>query len=317
MWPQSPPDPNKVARFEAAVVRLAGADARILLAVSGGPDSLALLILAHAAMPGQIAAATVDHGLRPEAVAEAEFVANLCTRARLPHTILRPAAPLAGNVQSAARGARYALLEAHADNLGCGWIATAHHGDDQLETLLMRLARGSGIDGLSGIRARNGRVIRPLLDFTKAELEAICADAGLEPVRDPSNDDSDFDRVAMRQWLASADHPLNVEAAARSAAALDEASQALDWMTGQLAADRLALADGEARLDAGDLPPELQRRLVLAALRSVDPQSAPRGEAMDRLLVALRSGQRVSSGNVDCTGGDIWTFRAAPPRRNG
>lgn len=316
MWPQSPPDPELLERFSAALARLTdGDDARILLAVSGGPDSLALLILGYAACPDRIIAATVDHGLRPEAAAEAEFAADLCGRAGIGRTILRPPEPITGNLQSAARAARYALLAEHARANGCTWIATAHHGDDQIETLLMRLARGSGVDGLSGVRARNGQIIRPLLEFTKVELEAICANASIEPVRDPSNDDADFDRVAMRQWLASAEHPFTPARIQRSAAALADASEALGWMAEKLAKERISTDAEGVTLDANGLPAELQRRLLLAALRAVDTEASPRGEAMDKLLSALLKGERASSGTVDCLGGELWRFRPAPPRR--
>lgn len=294
----------------------AGDNGRILLGVSGGPDSLTMLILAHVACPERIVVATVDHGLRPEAATEADFVAGLCAQAGIAHAILRPSSPITGNLQSAARAARYALLSKHALGADCRWIATAHHGDDQLETMLMRLARGSGVDGLAAIRARNNNIIRPLLDFTKAELEAVCARAGIEPVHDPSNEDSDFDRVAMRQWLARRDNPFTPARTQRSAAALADASEALGWMTQRLAAERIT-ADGEnIMLDPGGLPIELQRRLLLTALRSIDAEANPRGEAMDRLLVALQNGERMSSGHIDCSGGNVWQFRVAPPRRS-
>lgn len=285
--------------------------------MSGGPDSLALLILANSTYPQRIMAATVDHGLRPEATAEADFVAEQCAHAGIAHAILRPPSPITGNVQSAARAARYALLEQYAAATGCRWIATAHHGDDQLETMLMRLARGSGVDGLSGVRAKNGNIIRPLIDFAKAELEAICAKAGIAPVRDPSNENTDFDRIAIRQWLANTPHPFKPERTARSAAALADASGALAWMAESLAVERLHLVEHEAHLHASDLPVELQRRLLLTALRSIDPEAAPRGEAMDRLLASLKAGQRVSSGHVDCFGGVVWSFRPASPRQTG
>lgn len=316
MWPQSSPDPEIAARFSAALERLIdSSDALILLAVSGGPDSLALLILAHALMPKRIMAATVDHALRPESAAEAEYVAGLCAAAGIPHAVLHSPTPITGNVQSGARAARYALLNRHAQTHGCRWIATAHHSDDQLETMLMRLARGSGIDGLSGVRARNGHVIRPLLGFTKPELEAVCADAGITPVRDPSNDDSDFDRVAIRQWLASTTHPFSPARTVRSASALADASEALGWMAERLALELIANDEAGVTLDAQGLPHELQRRLVLIALRAIDVDADPRGQAMDMLLSALKRGERVSSGAVDCTGGDIWRFRLAPPRK--
>ena len=307
---------SDIARFTQAIERLTAGVGRIGLAISGGPDSLALLLLAHTVFPDRIAAATVDHGLRPEATDEAHFVATICAERGIPHDILTPATPITGNIQSSAREARYALLEKWADARGLQWIATAHHGDDQLETMLMRLARGSGVAGLAAIRARNGHIIRPLLGFSKAELETICAGEGIEPVHDPSNDDSDFDRVAMRQWLAGTAHPFKLDRIARSAAALGDSAEALDWMTAKLVEQHVEQQGEIIALDATDLPRELTRRLLLRALAMVDPQSAPRGDAIDRALDGLPRGEVMTLGNVRCVGGTIWRFEAAPPRRN-
>ncbi|MEC7398775.1 MAG: tRNA lysidine(34) synthetase TilS, partial [Pseudomonadota bacterium] len=118
--------------------------------MSGGPDSLALLLLAQAAFPGMVEAATVDHGLRSESADEARFVAGLCRDRGIPHEILTCAVE-AGNMQDRARSARYAALDQWAKEHAIAAIATAHHADDQAETLLMRLNRGSGLSGLSGI----------------------------------------------------------------------------------------------------------------------------------------------------------------------
>ena len=307
---------SDIVRFTQAIERLTAGEGRIGLAVSGGPDSLALLLLAHTVFPNRIAAATVDHGLRPEATDEAHFVAAVCAERGIAHDILTPATPITGNIQSSAREARYALLEKWADTCGLQWITTAHHSDDQLETLLMRLARGSGVAGLAAIRARNGRIIRPLLGFSKAELETICASEGVEPVRDPSNDDSDFDRVAMRQWLAGSAHPFKLDRVARSAAALGDSAEALDWMTAKLTEQHIEQKGEIINLDTTDLPRELARRLLLTALAMVDPQSAPRGDAVDRALDGLPRGEVMTLGNVRCVGGAIWQFEAAPPRRN-
>ncbi len=304
--------------FKAAVERLVSyPDTRILLAVSGGPDSLAMLLLAQAVMPGRIAAATVDHRLRPEAQDEAAFVASVCAERGLTHRILSPEQPITGNVQSSARAARYSLLEQAADELDCELIATAHHSDDQLETLLMRLARGSGVDGLAGIRARNGRIIRPMLGFSKEELENICAEAEITPVRDPSNDDDDFDRVAMRQYLAAHPHPFDTARSVRTASAVGEAVAALEWMTQQLANDRIESNDSEIAVDSSGLPRELQRRLLLVSLGKIGNELAPRGEAIERLLDGLSEGKTTTIGNILCKGGSIWHFSPAPPRRTG
>ena len=310
-------DKNAVLRFRTAAQRLCPhVENRILLAISGGPDSLAMLLLAHATFPERIAAATVDHCLRPEAQDEARFVAELCKKLNVEHVTLTPSKAIIGNIQSAARIARYALLEQAADDLRCGVIATAHHADDQLETLLMRLARGSGVDGLAAIREKNGRVIRPLLSFAKSELEQICADAAIAPVRDPGNDDSNFDRVAMRQYLAASPHPFDAARAVRTASALADAADALDWITQDLTQRRIRGAGTGFSLDPDGLPEEIQRRLVIKALRTIEPEIVPRGDALDRLLNDLRSGGTAMIGNILCKGGKLWHFGPAPPRRS-
>jgi len=273
------------------------------------------LLLAQQILPGKLVAATVDHQLRSVSADEAQLVAKICHDLGVPHIILTPEAKIAGNLQSSARAARYALLERAADAQNCQHIGTAHHADDQLETLLMRLARGSGVDGLSGIRARNGRVVRPLLEFTKAELIEICSSVGIQSVNDPSNANIDFDRVAMRRWLASTQHPFPANRALRSASALADASDALAWMTDNLAAQRIRQENDVIICNASDLPSELKRRLLIRCLRAMDANLAPRGEAIDRLLTDLENVRTAMIGNIKCIGGADWEFFKAPPRR--
>lgn len=318
-------------RFRAAVAALTGmrmasgttangcpADIpKIGLAVSGGPDSIAMLLLAECAWPGKIAAATVDHGLRPGSAGEAAYVADLCAARGIAHHILRPPQAITGNLQSSARRVRYALLRQWADENGCRWIATAHHADDQLETMLMRLARGSAAAGLSGIRQKNGRIIRPLLQFTKAELTGICAQAGVQAIADPSNDNRDFDRVRMRQWLARGDHPLSPSAAVNSAAALAEAEAALAWTAKKLAQERITQSDDAVIIDPAGLPAELARRMILAAVALLSPRYRARGPAITRLHGALLAGEQAMIGDIVCSGGKLWRFRPAPPRNIG
>jgi tRNA(Ile)-lysidine synthase len=273
------------------------------------------LLLAQQVVPGRLVAATVDHQLRAESADEAQIVAEICRNLGIPHIILTPDEKISGNLQSSARAARYALLERAADRQNCQHIATAHHADDQLETLLMRLARGSGVDGLSGIRARNGRVVRPLLEFTKAELIDICYSNGIQSVNDPSNADIDFDRVAMRNWLASTQHPFPVTRAPRTASALADASDALVWMTDTLAVHRVSHKNDVIVCQASGLPRELKRRLLIRCLRTIDINLAPRGDAIDRVLTDLENGRTAMIGNIKCVGGEDWQFSKAPPRR--
>src|SRR5947209_9672893 len=190
------PESALVERFAADLDALVDPGARIGIAVSGGPDSLALLLLAAAARPGKIEAATVDHALREGSRAEAETVAQLCARLGVPHAILSvewDEKPVTG-LQERGRAARYALLGAWAKERHLDAIATAHHRDDQAETLVMRLKRGAGVRGLAGMRASavipggDLPLLRPLLGWRRAELEQVCAGARLEPARDPSNE---------------------------------------------------------------------------------------------------------------------------------
>jgi tRNA(Ile)-lysidine synthase len=224
------------ARFAADLAALWPRDERggpLGLAVSGGPDSLALLLLAHAALPGRIAACSIDHGLRPEAAGEVALVERIAAQRGIPFTPL--AVRLApGNLQAQARAARYAALAAWAAGAGLGAVATAHHADDQAETLLMRLNRGSGLAGLAGVRPRarlgGGEIplLRPLLGWRKAELAKVVVEAGITPAADPSNTDPAFDRARLRARLALADWLDPVQIAA-SAAHLAESWQALEW----------------------------------------------------------------------------------------
>ena len=288
------------------------ASARIGLAVSGGPDSLALLLLAATERPGQVQAATVDHGLRAEARAEAEAVARICAERGVPHEILT--VDVQGSLQAAARSARYSALASWCQAHRLSHLATAHHLDDQAETVLMRLARGAGLAGLSGIRAERAlapgvRLVRPLLGLRKAELEAIVAAAGITPARDPSNDNPRFDRTAARRLLGQTElfDPARI---AHSAAILAEAEAALAWATEQIEAERVT----PAGLDPSDLPAELVRRLVLRQFARFGV--APGGPELARLIGALEAGRAATLGGVKATPGKLWRFAPAPPRRN-
>lgn len=309
-------DNDCLARVKSALTSLTRSDdAALLLAVSGGPDSMAMLDLVKRCWAGPVSAATVDHGLRPESAAEADMVAGHCASIGVPHTILKPAVPITGNLQSAARVARYRLLADEADRNAAPWIVTAHHADDQLETMLMRLARGSGVDGLAGVRARNGRVVRPLLGFGKAELQGYCTAHAIPFVEDPSNRNVDFDRVRMRNALATFD-VIGALQAVKSAQALADAADALEWIAAREAETAIGAGERAAELHRTDYPAALLRRLVLLCLERIEPGIAPRGAALDRLIGTLQSGGQAMVGNVLCHGGEIWRFVPAPARNN-
>ena len=316
------PDANDplLTRIEDALVRLTGArDASLLLAVSGGPDSMAMLDLVRRCWTGPVAAATVDHGLRKESADEAAMVAGFCADMAVPHATLRPAAAITGSLQSAARAARYALLQSHADQCGAAFIVTAHHADDQLETLMMRLARGSGVDGMAGVRARNGRIIRPLLGCRKTELVAHCDSHGIAFVSDPSNANTDFDRVRMRHALCRFD-AIDPMMAIRTAEALADAASALDWITAREALSAIVISNAGVELSCADYPAGLLRRLVERCLDVIQPGLTPRGVQIDRLIQSLQSGEQAMIGDILCrpaTDGQVWHFAPAPRRGAG
>jgi len=168
----------------------------VLVAVSGGPDSLSLLHVLWTEREAHglaVEAAHLDHGLRgDESAGEAAWVAAWCAGHSIPcHAGRADVAAIARerkqSKQEAARAARYAFLEETAARIGAHKIATGHTRNDQVETVLMNVLRGTGLDGLRGIPAQRGLFIRPLLDVSRAEIEGYCAAHGLEPRRDPSN----------------------------------------------------------------------------------------------------------------------------------
>lgn len=312
-------------RFRADLDRLA-VEGLLALAVSGGPDSMALLTLAHRALPGRIIAATVDHQLRAAAAEEAALVARHCAVIGVPHSTLTPDAPIAGaSIQARAREARYALLADWAQEKGARALATAHHADDQAETFLMRAARGSGTAGLAGVRSRatiaGFPVIRPLLGWRRSDLRHIAKQAGAPFVDDPSNRDSRYDRVRFRALLAETP-ALDPAALAQSAAALAEAEEALASVAEWLWAERTS-GDAPVLLDARDLPRELRRRLARRAIGTVRDLHGITLPAwsdaanIEPLLDSLAIDKRATQAGVMFTpSGDIWKIEKAPPRRS-
>ncbi len=294
---------------------------RVGVAVSGGPDSLALLLLAEAARPALVEAASVDHGLRVDSRAEAEMVAGICETLGVPHRILTAdwSEPPATNIQAEARTMRYRLLANWAEERALPALATAHHADDQAETLLMRLARGAGVRGLGGTRARRAlteqvALIRPLLGWRKTELVALVAQAGIEAVDDPSNRDPRHDRSRIRQALAGAEWADPARLAA-SASALRDADEAIDWAMAPLIVSRFR-RDGDALvIEPFDLPRELRRRLLSVAFAELGAP-APRGPDLMRAIDSLDRGDTVTLSGLKLEGGTHWRLSLAPPRRN-
>ncbi len=309
------------ARLNEATARLIGRavtpEDRFGLAVSGGADSMAMLAMAARIWPGQIESATVDHGLRPEARDEARMVADWCAGQGIAHAILHPSEPISGNLQAQARAARYALLDAWRVERGLHWLLTAHQADDQIETLILRLNRGSGIGGLASVRTRRGAILRPLLGLRRAELRGYCVAQAVPFVDDPSNADARFDRVRLRQALAGTEL-FDTDGLARSLDALGEAAAALDWMADRLEADLVAAEEGILVLEAAGLPRELLRRLLGRMIAKTNPDAEiPRGPSIDQALLQLFDGKAVTLADCVVTGGARWSVRRAPPRRVG
>jgi len=319
------PQAEAIERFRHDLDGLIGGGRRVGLAVSGGPDSLALLALAAAARPGSIEAATVDHALRPEAKAEAEMVARVCRTLGVPHQTLtvKWARTPETALQERARIERYKLLGRWVKDRGLHAMLTAHHLDDQAETFMMRLSRGAGVRGLAGMR-RSAPVpgsdlplLRPLLGWRRMELEQICADFGLTPIADPSNADVQFERVRVRRALAGAGW-LNSRGVAASAQNLAEADGALRWATTQAWGRSVVEHDREILFETKDTPREIRRRIVLRAIAKLATEGGGaelRGREMERLIATLAGGGQATIRGVLCSGGAEWRFSTAPPRR--
>jgi tRNA(Ile)-lysidine synthase len=311
-------------RFSCDLDALVATGTRIGVAVSGGPDSLALLLLSAGVRPGQVEAATIDHGLRAESRGEAETVAGICTRLGVPHTILTARwdeVPETA-IQERARSQRYRLLGYWAEERGLDAILTAHHADDQAETMLMRLARGAGVRGLAGMRPRavtpgfHVRLVRPLLDWRHAELEQICHAAGLNPAADPSNENERFERVRVRRALAGSDW-LDPAAIARSAANLADADAALDWAVKIEWKKAVQEKRGAIVYRQNGAPAEILRRVAARAVRKLatEGDAELRGPELDRLLATLAEGGTATLRGVLCRGGSDWHFSPAAARK--
>jgi tRNA(Ile)-lysidine synthase len=279
----------------------------LVLAVSGGPDSVALMWLAARWQRGLargplLTVVTVDHGLRPEAAREAREVKRLATELGLTHRTLRwrGAKPKTG-LPAAAREARYRLLAQAARAAGASHVLTAHTRDDQAETLLMRLLRGSGLAGLSAmaqISERDGIILaRPLLDVPKSQLIATLKRAKIGFADDPTNRDTAFTRPRLRALLPQlAAEGGDARNLARLAARLARANAAVE-----------VLADGAERFlllrDRGDapqpgvrsyeasafaaLPEEVRLRLLLRAINALGHEGPAELGKVESLMAAL------------------------------
>ncbi|QIG78466.1 tRNA lysidine(34) synthetase TilS [Stakelama tenebrarum] len=329
------PDAARIARFRDDFRAVAGQEpapaAPLGLAVSGGPDSVALLLLAAAAWPGSVHAATVDHRLRPESADEAAMVAALCTRIGVPHATLTRAESgvFAGNQQEAARTLRYTLLSQWAAGTGLLWVATAHQRDDIAETFLMRARRGAGVGGLAAMvpmrpmlaeDPASPLLVRPLLGWSRAELSGLARCAGAPFVTDRSNADPRYDRARIRRLIDESDD-LSPGRLALAAGNLRHAEDGLEWSFARELPGRVSGTGADLTVDAGQLPYELRRRLArwaIDAVRNAAGLTHPWGDqGLDRFVSALDRGDAATLAAIMAhPAGDRWRFRMAPSRRS-
>ncbi len=305
----------------------------VLLAVSGGPDSTALMHLAAAAALANpalppLAVATVDHGLRPEARAEAEAVARAADTLGLPHHLLSWDGPKpTTRLQERARHRRYDLLVGRARDIGATHIATAHTLDDQAETVLFRLMRGSGVAGLAGMAPRTvrGGVIhlRPFLGVAKARLVAACRAGAWPFVDDPANADPRFARTRLRALAPLlAAEGLDAPRLATLARRMAEAEAALAAAAGRAGA-AAARAGGEYSAPRLISEPTAVRVRALALILGDVAATGTRLDRLERLEAALSAAaaagiplRRTLAGVVvTFDGADRLTLARAPPRR--
>lgn len=273
---------------------------RLGVAVSGGGDSMALLTMLHTLCKGQgtpLCAVTVDHRLRPESALEAASVASYCETLNVPHQILAwKDWDGAGNVQKAARDARYALIASWAQEHNIQAIALGHTVEDQAETVLMRLARGSGVDGLSAmapVRFHGGTLwLRPMLTLHRAALRGFLRENNILWHDDPSNEDLRFERIKARQALGQLE-PLGLDAQvlAHVAGHMQSVQEALVHETRRVAKSIVKPRAGGLEIPFAaftELPDEIARRLIRDALAWITgAEYGPRGKSLSTVLKRL------------------------------
>lgn len=302
-------DPDALDELAAVLERGAhrlgiGRGAAVVLAVSGGADSMALMhgaarLAETDAGAWRLTIAHLDHGLRPESADDAAFVADAAVALGLPfetrHVDVAAAARAGGqSLEEAGRDARYRFLEEVAPDGAL--IATAHTLDDLVETVVINLLRGSGLAGASGIPARRGRIVRPLLDARRASLRTLLDAGGLAYRNDPSNDDPAFLRNRVRRELLPVLESLRagaIERIARFARLAAEEDALLDALAGA-ELERRRVGDGD--VDWADPPPAALGRRVLRLAVGEPAPSAERIEALLQAAAGERGGLTIELG---------------------
>ncbi len=307
----------------------AGLTPPVVVACSGGPDSLALLALAAEAGLEPIAV-HVDHGARPGSAAEADVVEGFARRLGTGFAAEAVAVSPGPNFEARAREARYEALERARERLGAAAVLVGHSRDDQAETVLLNVLRGAGVPGLAGMPARRGTIVRPLLEVPRADLATVCAHLGLSPLDDPMNADPAHRRVWLRREVIpalerGAGRDLRA-VLARQAAVARADSDFLDGLAGELLTRAGDPGPIEGGLDTEVLagaPEALARRAVRLWCGAPPPSAAQTGEILavvrgERRAAELpggveitRSGKRLH--RVDRRGGQVATTVQAIP----
>lgn len=274
---------------------------KIALGVSGGPDSMALchFLSSRLAALGlsEIHALIIDHGLREDSEQEAQMVKSWLEDfpgvRPFVYTIADPGAER--RVQEQARHKRYDLLKRHCREHGIGFLLTAHHQDDQAETVLFRLAKGSGLDGLAAMAESSPIdpdivLIRPALDVPKQDLVAYCEAEGVSYVQDPSNTSPDFARPRLRAGREVLEKEgLTTKRLATTARRIRRARQALEYFTDQVGSSTLIESTGKRVVynysGLAKQPEEIRLRILIKAIRTLHPdmEFGPRYEKIEDL----------------------------------
>ncbi|MGB0921599.1 MAG: tRNA lysidine(34) synthetase TilS [Alphaproteobacteria bacterium] len=314
-------DPALTTAGFAALMAPYASYARMAIGVSGGADSMALLaLLTRWAEPKncEIVALSVDHGLRAEAADEAATVAAWCAEHNVPHTTLiwhHDGDGPDANIQAKARQARYGLMGAWCAAHGVPALAVAHHADDRAETLLMRLKRGSGVDGLATMAAEAAwpvslagapRLLRPVLSVSQQALAGFARAAGLPIVHDPSNLDEKFDRVQAR--MAIEQLGIDIGRLNRTADLMQQEKQVLDWAAQQALGQAAKVSPhGFVEIDIVDfkaLPIGVGLRLLRYVMNlMIAPDYPSRRLAVERLHQAVVAGESCVLAGLKFCGG--------------
>lgn len=288
-------------------LKLGADNGAMVIAVSGGPDSMALVRLTQewaTAREIQVYALTVDHRLREEAADEATLVSTWLDALDVPHHTLvwregETVKHLTRSSQAAAREGRFDLMSRWCADHNVKTLMTAHHADDQAETFLMRLIRGSGVDGLAAMSGKSKRgtvtLLRPLLEVTKADLVATCERFNQPWVHDPSNDSDSYGRTRIRKIMSALEtEGLHRDRLLKTVAHMQRAQAAIDSMVDTLMAD--AFTDEEAGAVTlnvcmlCDAPEEIALRSLARCLKSVSGATyAPRFDSLERVFKDLKT----------------------------